>query len=148
MEVAKPIYVAKQRRARAPWVFDLGPVTLVFATIVLVSVTSLLYLTQASRVAATGYDIRDAEERRARLERQQQLLLVQAAELQALHRVETEAASKLGMIPAPAQTYLRVGEPPVDVEAALAQAERDAQHRPRGWRERLAAAMRLSQRQP
>ena len=146
MEVAKPIYVAKQRRARAPWVFDLGPVTLIFVTIVLVSVTSLLYLTQASRVAATGYDIRDAEERRGRLERQQQLLLVQAAELQALSRIEAEAGSRLGMAPAPPPTYLPVGEPPVDVEAALKRAEQAAQHLPQGWRERLAVAMRLSRR--
>ena len=144
MEVAKPIHLAKQRRARAPWVFELGPATLIFTTILLVSVTSLLYLTQASRVAATGYDIRDAEERRARLERQQQLLVVQVAELQALSRVETEAAGTLGMVPAPAQTYLPVGEAPVDVEAGLRKAEREAQHLPRGWRERLATAMRMS----
>ena len=58
--------------------------TLVFATIVLVSLTSLLYLTQASRVAATGYDISAAQEQRDRLERQQQLLLIQEARLQAL----------------------------------------------------------------
>ena len=51
MAVARPLYVAKLRRARAAWVFDLGPVTLIFATIVLVSMTSMLYLTQASRVA-------------------------------------------------------------------------------------------------
>ena len=69
MEMARPLYFAKLRRARAAWVFDLGPVRLIFITIVLISVTSLLYLTQASRVAATGYDISSAEEQLTRLER-------------------------------------------------------------------------------
>lgn len=144
MEVARPLYFAKLRRARAAWVFDLGPVTLIFATIVLVSVTSLLYLTQASRVAATGYDISSAQERRARLERDEQILLVREAELQSLQSVESKATTKLGMVPAPPPDFIRVGAPPVDVEAAIKQAERDAQHFPRDWRAQVAAALRLS----
>lgn len=147
IEVAKPMYVAKQRRAQAPWILDLRPATLAFATIILVSVTSLLYVTQASRVAATGYDIQYATDRRVRLEREHQQLLVKAAELQALSRVETEATSKLGMAPAPMPDYLPVGEPPVNVEAALAQAELEAQHLPRSWPAELRATMlRLSRR--
>ena len=139
MEVAKPISLAKQRRARAPWAFELGPVTLAFATIVVVAMTSLLYLTQASRVAATGYDISAALERRARLERQGQALRVQEARAQALSRVEADATGKLGMVPAGPPEYLRVGAPPVDVEAALKRAELEAQHRPADWRQRVRA---------
>ncbi|MGH2350308.1 MAG: cell division protein FtsL [Chloroflexota bacterium] len=142
MEVAKPISLAKQRRARAAWVFELGPVTLVFATIILVSMTSLLYLTQASRVAATGYDISAAEEQRSALERQHQLLLVQEAELQALQRVEYEATTELKMVPAPPPEHVRVGDPPVDVDGAVEHALIEAQHLPMSWRERLAAALR------
>jgi cell division protein FtsL len=137
MDVAKPISLAKQRRARAAWVFELGPVTLVFATIVLISMTSLLYLTQASRVAATGYDISAAEEEKARLERQRQLLEITAAQLQSLGRIESEATSKLHMAPAPPPEYLRVGEAPVDVEGALERALADAEHRPLTWQEQL-----------
>src|SRR5919199_3367549 len=144
MAVARPLYLAKLRRARAAWVFDLGPVTLIFATIVLVSVTSLLYLTQASRVAATGYDISIAEERRARLERDEQVLLMREAELQSLQRIEREATAKQGMVPAPPPSFVRVGAPPVDVEAAVKRALRDAQHEPRGWGQRVARAFRLS----
>lgn len=143
MEVAKPIYVAKLRRARAPWVFDFGPVALVFATIVIVAITSLLYLTQASRVAATGYDISSAGEQRAHLERQQQIMHMRIAELQALGRIEAEATSKLQMVPAPPAETLRVSDSPVDVEAAVRRAEREAQHLPRTWQERLAEAFRL-----
>jgi hypothetical protein len=143
MAVTGPLYVAKLRRARAAWVFDLGPVTLIFTTIVLVSVTSMLYLTQASRVAATGYDISSAQERLAKLEREDQLLLMEVAEKQSLQRVESEATSKQGMVPAPPPAYLRVGAPPVDVEDALRKAERAAQHRPRDWREQIAFALRL-----
>ncbi len=142
MDVAKPILLAKQRRARAGWVFELGPVTLVFATIVLISLTSLLYLTQASRIAATGYDISAAEERRARLEREQQRLAIQEARLQALHRVETEATSRLQMVPAPPPDYVHPRRPPADVDGALEQALAAAEHRPPGWWERLALAFR------
>ena len=143
MEMARPLYFAKLRRARAAWVFDLGPVRLIFITIVLISVTSLLYLTQASRVAATGYDISSAEEQRTRLERDEQLLLIQEAQLQSLQSVESKAKQQ-GMVPAPPPAYIRVGAPPVDVEAAIKQAEREARHLPRDWRAQLALALRLS----
>src|SRR6266508_3387817 len=127
MAVVRPLHVAKLRRARAAWVFDLGPATLIFATILLVSVTSLLYLTQASRVAATGYDISAAADQRSKLERQELILARAAAELQSLNRIEVEATSKLGMVPAPPSQFIRVGPPPVDVEAAIKRAERDAE---------------------
>jgi cell division protein FtsL len=145
MDVVKPIILAKQRRARAAWVFELGPVTLVFATIVLISLTSLLYLTQASRVAATGYDISAAQEERARLERQQQLLLIQEARLQALLRVESEATTRLQMVPAPPPDYVRVGAAPADVDGAVEQALAAARHRPPSVVERLVAFLRLGQ---
>jgi cell division protein FtsL len=143
MNVAKPITLAKQRRARAAWVFELGPVTLVFATIVLVSLTSLLYLTQASRVAATGYDISAAQEQRNRLERQQQLLLIQEAHLQALNRVEGEATARLQMVPAPPPDFVRSGPAPADVDAAVDRAVAAAEQRPTNWGERLAQALHL-----
>jgi len=143
MNVAKPITLAKQRRARAAWVFELGPVTLAFATIVLVSLTSLLYLTQASRVAATGYDISAAQEQRNRLERQQQLLLIQEAHLQALNRVEAEATARLQMVPAPPPDFVRSGAAPADVDAAVDRAVAAAEQRSTNWGERLAQALHL-----
>src|SRR5438105_6500985 len=112
MAVARPLYVAKLRRARAAWVFDLGPVTLIFATIVLISMTSMLYLTQTSRVAATGYDISSAVDRRAHLERENQQLAMQVAERQSLLRVESEATNRLALLPPPPPSLVRVGLPP------------------------------------
>ena len=141
MEVAKPLHLARQQRQRAAWVFDLRPESLVFATIVLVALTSLLYLTQASNVAATGYDINYAEARRDRLERERQRLTLRVAQLQALDRLETEATSKLKMAPAPVPEYLPARQEPVDVEAAVAKAERDSRQGPRAWREQLVALM-------
>ena len=143
MEVAKPLHVAKQRRARAAWVLDLTPQTLVLATIVLVALTSMLYLTQASNVAATGYDITYAQDERVRLERQLQQLTIREAQLQALNRVESEATSKLGMVPAPVPEYVPQREAPVDVDAALEKALHDAKREPSGLREQLAALLRL-----
>ncbi|HEU5315181.1 MAG TPA: hypothetical protein VFX49_03670 [Chloroflexota bacterium] len=144
MEVAKPLHVAKQRRAQAAWVFDLRPEMLVLVTIVLIALSSLLYLTQASNVAATGYDITYAQDQRARLEREVQQLSLRAAQLQALNRLESEATTKLAMVPAPVPEYLPQRERPVDVEAALSRAEREAQHLPTGWRQQLAALLRLT----
>ena len=143
MEVVRPLQVAKERRARAAWVFELSPQTLMLATIVLVALTSMLYLTQASNVAATGYDITYAQDERVRLERQLQQLTVREAQLQALGRVESEATSKLGMVPAPVPEYVPQREALVDVEAALEQALRDAKREPQGLREQLAALLRL-----
>jgi hypothetical protein len=143
VDVAKPLHLARQRRQRAAWVFDLRPEALVLTTIVLVALTSLLYLTQASNVAATGYDITYAESRRDKLERDRQRLIIHAAELQALRRLETEATSKLGMTPAPVPEYLPARAAPVDVEAAVARAEREARHAPEGWRAQLAALLRV-----
>ncbi|HET7770580.1 MAG TPA: hypothetical protein VFN74_17525 [Chloroflexota bacterium] len=143
MEVVRPLQAAKQRRDRAAWVFDLTPQTLVLATIILVALTSMLYLTQASNVAATGYDITYAQDERVRLERELQQLTIRAAQLQALNRVEGEATSKLGMVPAPVPEYVSQGEGPVDVEASLERALRDARREPNGLREQLAALLRL-----
>lgn len=139
IDVAKPVHLAKQRRARAGWVFDLRPEMLAFATIVLVALTSLLYLTQASNVAATGYDITYATDLRARRERELQRLKLEAARLQALDRLESQATSKLGMVPAPVPDYLPRRAAPVDVEAEIARAEREARIEPAGWREGLNA---------
>ena len=143
MEVAKPLHVARQRRLRAAWVLDLTPQTLVLVTIVLVALTSMLYLTQASNVAATGYDITYAQDERVRLERQLQQLTIRAAQLQALDRVEGEATSKLGMVPAPVPEYVPQRDAPVDVDAALQNALRDARREPSGLRQQLAALLRL-----
>ena len=144
MEMAKPISVAKLRRARAAWAFDLGPVPLVLITITLVSMTSLLYLNQASAVAATGYDINSAADQRGRLERQQQQLLVALAERQSLANIEKAATAKLGMVPAPPPYYVRITPAPLDVDGALQRALEDAKHQPRDWRERLAVMLRLT----
>ncbi len=143
MEVAKPLHLAKQRRARAAWVFDLRPEMLILATIVIVALTSMLYLTQASNVAATGYDITYAQDQRGKLERELERLKLQSAQLQALDRLEKEATSKLGMVPAPVAEFVQSRKSPVDVEAALAEAERAARHQPAGWRDQLATLLRL-----
>jgi cell division protein FtsL len=143
MEVVRPLQAAKQRRDRAAWVFDLTPQTLVLATIILVALTSMLYLTQASNVAATGYDITYAQDERVRLERELQQLTIRAAQLQALNRVEGEATSKLGMVPAPVPEYVPQRDAPLDVEASLERALRDARREPNGLREQLAALLRL-----
>ncbi|NCV21746.1 MAG: hypothetical protein EBV45_07315, partial [Chloroflexi bacterium] len=72
------------------------PVLPVLSIAFIVAVIVILYLTGASRVAATGYDIRDFEQRRVRLEREEQRLLNRASELQAFTRIERDATIRLG----------------------------------------------------
>ncbi|MDQ3699533.1 MAG: cell division protein FtsL, partial [Chloroflexota bacterium] len=100
--------------------------------------------TQASRIAATGYDISAAEEQRDRLDREQQRLSIHEAKLQALYRVEHEATARLLMVPAPPPDYVQAGAPPADVDGAVERALAAAQHRPVGWRERVGMALRVA----
>ncbi len=91
----------------------------------IVAVIVMLYLSGASRVAATGYDIRDFEQRRVRLAREEQRLLNRASELQAFTRIERDATARLGLIPATSPDYIRSRPSPIDIDQRL----RDAQAR-------------------
>lgn len=141
-ELANPIAMAKQRRDRAPWYLDLSPVTLSFSIIGLVMLTSMLYLTQASRVAAIGYDIRSLETTRARLQREREQLQLEAAQLQSLARVEEQAGSRLRLERALDEQFVPAAPPPVDVEAAVRRAEEAAAEQSKSWPARLALAIR------
>lgn len=91
----------------------------------IVAVFVMLYLSGASRVAATGYDIRDFEQRRVRLEREEQRLLNRSSELQAFTRIERDATTRLGLVPATSPDYIRSRPSPIDIDKRL----RDAQAR-------------------
>ncbi len=99
------------------------PVLPVISIAFIVAVIVILYLTGASRVAATGYDIRDFEQRRVRLEREEQRLLNRASELQAFTRIERDATIRLGLVPATSPDYVRSRPSPIDIDQRLRDAE-------------------------
>ena len=106
----------------------------------IVAVIVILYLTGASRVAATGYDIRDFEQRRVRLEREEQRLLNRASELQAFTRIERDATTRLGLVPATSPDYVRSRPSPIDIDQRL----RDAQARTHLENPSLQNALRIT----
>ena len=100
----QPFQAAKERRARYPFFFEIGPFTLGLVAILTLSLPSLLYATQIGRVAATGYDVRRLEAQRDALRREREQLLLRTAELQNFDRIEHEAR-RLGMVPASAPEF-------------------------------------------
>jgi len=65
--------------------------------ILLVSVISLLYMTQAGRLATSGYQISNLQQERDRLQRENQTLEVELSHLHALPYVQDVAINKLHM---------------------------------------------------
>ena len=96
------------------------------ATVALVGsvVVAFLSINQSSQVASTGFDIRELDNTRTRLEREEQRLASEGAQLRAFGRIETEAATRLGMVPAPSPEYVRARRSPLDIDARLREAEK------------------------
>ena len=132
---------------RLPWPLDLPPIGLVFASIVCIAVAALLYLTQASRVATSGYELANLEHRREQLKREHQQLLVELASIQSIGQIDQAAASELGMVQAHTETFLPAATLPaaLDIEAAIQAEERNTGNTSSTWRQRLGALLALVQ---
>ena len=139
--------IGGQATVRLPWPVDLPPIGLVFASIVCIAVAALLYLTQVSRVATSGYELANLEHRREQLKREHQQLLVELARLQSISQVDQTAASELGMVQAHTETFLTAAtlSAALDIEAAIQAEERDTGENPSTWRQRLGAFFALVQ---
>jgi hypothetical protein len=86
-------------------------------------VVAFLYINQSSQVASTGFSIRELDSTRGRLEREEQRLANEGAQLRAFGRIELEATTRLGMVPAPSPDYVRARRSPLDIDARLREAE-------------------------
>jgi len=73
------------------WGIQVKTLALILLALAIVSLISLLYLTQASQVATTTYDIRLMEEKLAELERENALLSYEIAQLEELSSIEARA---------------------------------------------------------
>lgn len=74
---------------------------------------SLVYLSQTSDIAASGYDIASLQAQREVLEMQNEQLRFQVAQLQSLDRIDREASSRLHM--GPPEREIFISAPPVEV---------------------------------
>lgn len=110
MSFATPLEV-RRPRARLGVRLDSVPLLLGLA-LTLVALLSLLYLSQTSSVAISGYDIQELEARRNQWEYRNEQLRLQIAQTKSLDRVEREAAQRLSM-GAPTRVVFVQQPPPV-----------------------------------
>src|SRR5438105_6731655 len=87
-------------RVRLAWRFIL--------VAMLICLASIVWLSQTSTIVSLGYDIEKLDKQEVLLNRQSEQLQSQVAEYENLARVEEEAKSKLGMIPAKNVVYVKV----------------------------------------
>ena len=94
---SRPAGASEGRRAMLSAYLEIGASGVFLVAVVVVSLISFLYLLQVGSVATTGYEIRDLENRKAELSRENEQLRFQQAQLQSLSRIEAIATSRLGM---------------------------------------------------
>ncbi len=83
---------------------------------VLVALASIIWLSQTSTLVSMGYEIENMQKQKVVLNRQAELLQSQIAQYENPRRIEDEARSKLGMVPAKNSVYVKV--PPAQAQAA------------------------------
>src|SRR6202022_4032484 len=68
----QPILAAKRRRQLRPFFIHLGPVSLGIASVLLIGLMAVLYLSQVGQAVAANQKIQDIHTQQARLQRQDQ----------------------------------------------------------------------------
>jgi hypothetical protein len=76
----------------------LGPTSVSFVTVALVTVLSLLYLTQANQASTKSYQIGELQARKEILLKEQQQLQVEASRLQSIQAIQAGVGT-LNMVP-------------------------------------------------
>jgi hypothetical protein len=67
---------------------QLGPTSVGFVTVAIITVLALLYLTQITKTSVYGYKLSDLSQKQAKLSLAQQELEVEAARLQAIATIQ------------------------------------------------------------
>lgn len=86
-----------------------GPGTLIITA--LVTAAALLPVVQNSNATTTGYDIRETERRKGDLQAAMYNAQMDIAKLGSLERIDREARTRLGMVPAERSFAVTVREP-------------------------------------
>ena len=84
--------------------FAIGPVTVGFISLVFLAVLAVFYLTQTNRIANKGYELASVEQERKVLAEERETLLVEAARLASLPKIDESAGKK--MVKAKAAKYV------------------------------------------
>ncbi len=83
---------------------QLGPTSVGFVTVAIITILALLYLTQITKTSVYGYKLSDLNQKKAKLSLAQQELEVEAARLQAIQTIQSAPASGK-MVPEQNVTY-------------------------------------------
>lgn len=95
----------RARQIRLAWRFIL--------VAMLVGLASIVWLSQTSTIVSYGYNIEKMDKQMTALNQQAEQLQSQVAFYENLARVEEEAKTKLGMIPAKTVIYLKIPSSPI-----------------------------------
>jgi cell division protein FtsL len=104
--------LARFSRLRRQELVERRALRLIFLGLVILSLAGLLYLTQASAVTTTTYEIQELQRQKQRLQRRRDHLRAEIAALTSPERVEARARA-LGFRAAPPAEFLAVTEVPV-----------------------------------
>jgi hypothetical protein len=66
----------------------LGPISVGFVTVAIITVLALLYLTQVTKTSVYGYRVSELNQQKQQLEQQHQELAVESARLQAIQKIQ------------------------------------------------------------
>lgn len=72
----------------------IGPISVRFVTIILITVLSIIYLAQSNLTATKGYQLKELQEREEELNLENERLEVEASRLKALKNIEKVAREK------------------------------------------------------
>jgi hypothetical protein len=114
-----------------------GRWSLFVPALAIVGLLSLLYVNQASDLAATAYDVSELQREKLRWEMRNEQLRLEIARLQSLDRVDREAAARLGMGPPRREIYVAVA--PAVAPTPSTSESPDTQ----GWTSGVGRAIRL-----
>ncbi len=73
---------------------ELGVGAFLFITVTIICLLALLFLSHSNRVATRGYELKMLQTKRIDLMRQNEVLSMQIADLQALHALENDSTIK------------------------------------------------------
>jgi hypothetical protein len=84
----------------------MGPISVGFVTVAIITVLALLYLTQVTKTSVYGYKLSELTQQQQQLEQKNQELQVESARLQAIQKIQDSPNVK-GLVAEQNVTYVK-----------------------------------------
>lgn len=98
--------VPGQRRRTIKTDIKVGPVSLKFVTLIIITLLTLFYFAYQSTGATKGYELKDLDQKEQQLEQENSRLKVEAARLQAIAEINKSAKDQ-GLVPVDKVEYVK-----------------------------------------